>query len=591
MPNVGRPSRGCKNCRDRKVKCDQKRPSCSQCLRAQKECHGYRDPLSMMFKNESVHVARKAERRYEELAKAKGGGDGKSRGSDMLMLTPVLHEGNTDVFSFGKEWGSARHSSTDMDSWSPYRYPTPKSMRRELVPPMEQQALGFFIANYVAQPGLIPRGQFEWVTELLCRDDVDDAFRESVNAVSLAGYANTCKSPAIMQKAQAAYVSALRSTNASLRDPTLAVKDSVLVSVIMLGMYENMIFHDKRSIEAWAKHVHGACTLINLRGPMQFKSSIARRIFHQFYGVALLVALETGTTVPEGLKGLYEHLRPKSDYEIHGRQWTTRIVEVMHDAINLNQDKRADPKTMLARALQIDRELDEVKALMPSIWHYETVHLNTPSPYHYGAFYSVYIDPWIAQMWNNLRSCRMYLYKAVRENLKKGCEAYDPPLFSEAEALPQKLGAEQVMHATVAGIIASVPQITGMLPFPRASEYRSFTASQPPTAAPRARISARPALQPPGTFLDPAKSPGMMHLIWPLYAAGQSDLATYEMREWCIATLQFIARRIGTRQAVVLAEELKETQRVGRRSGNVTDTLESMDFFFDRVSAGVEGGG
>ncbi|KAH9860811.1 hypothetical protein J1614_012144 [Plenodomus biglobosus] len=578
MPNVGRPSKGCKNCRDRKVKCDQKRPSCSQCLRAHRECHGYRDPLSMMFKNESVIVARKAERRYEELAKAKEVETKSRETTDVLMLTQAPDEDNLGALGFGKEWDFTRDSSTEMTSWS--RYPTPVSMKRDLVPSVEQLALGFFIANYVAQPGLIPRGQFEWVTELLCRDDVDDAFRESVNAVSLAGYANTCKSKAIMQKAQAAYVSALRSTNTSLRDPELAVKDSVLVSVIMLGMYENMIFRDKRSIEVWAKHVHGACTLINLRGPSQFKSSIARRIFHQFYGVALLVALETGTTVHEGLKDLYEDLRPNSDYEVHGRQWTTRIVEVMHDSINLNQDKQADPKSMLARALQIDRELDEVKALMPSIWHYETVHLDTPSPYHYGEFYSVYIDPWIAQMWNNLRSCRMYLYKAVRENIKKGCEAYDPPLFSEAEVLPQKLGAEQVMRATVTGIISSVPQITGMLPFPRASEYRAFTSKAP--SALEVCTFPRPILQPPGTFIDPAKSPGMVHLIWPLYAAGQSDLASYEMREWCITTLQFIAQSIGTRQAVVLAEELKETQRVGRRTGSITDTLERMDFFFDR---------
>lgn len=513
-----------------------------------------------MFKNESVVVIRKAKSRYEKLARQQ---ELMAKGKEAVVI-----DGNgTSTLGSGYE---RRPCSPPLNS-----------ICRELVPSIEQEAQGFFIANYVAQPGLIPRGQFEWVTELLCQDDVDEAFRESVSAVSLAGFANARKSPAIMRKAQAAYVSALQSTNCSLQDPAMAVKDSVLVSVIMLGMYENMIFQDKRSIDTWAQHVHGACTLINLRGPEQFRSSIGRRIFHQFYGVALLVALETGTTVHAGLKGLYEQLRPKSDYEIHGRQWTTRIVEVMHDAINLNQDRLADPIAMLGRALQIDRELDEVKALMPSIWHYETVHLDTPSQHHYGEFYSVYIDPWIAQMWNNLRSCRMYLYKAVRENIKKGCEEYDPPLFSEAQVLPQKLGAEQVMRTTVAGIIASVPQITGMIPFPGASEYHAF-ASKTPGAPEVSTRTSRYALKPPGTYLDPAKSPGMVHLIWPLYAAGQSDMATFEMREWCVETLRFIARSIGTRQAVVLADELRETQRVGRRVGSVTDTLEKMDFFFDR---------
>lgn len=522
----------------------------------------------MMFRNESEVVAKKAERRYEALARQKP-----AESTSTGVRTPESQ--NSDVFTFGNEWAFAGNPHTELVPWT--RYPTPESMTRELIPPIEDQARGFFISNYVAQPALIPRGQFEWVTELLNEGCNDEAFISSVNATSLAGFANATKSPAIMQKAQAAYVSALRTTNDRLRGTQTAVQDSTLIAVIMLGVYENMVFQDKRSISAWAKHVHGACALINLRGPEQFRTGIGRRIFHQFYGTALLVALETGTQVHQGLSELYNDLRPASDYDVHGRQWTTRIVEVMHDAINLNQDKMSDPITILNNALKIDRELDEVKALMPSIWHYETIYLEQNSEYHYGQFFSVYIDPWIAQMWNNLRSCRMYLYKAVRQNITKGLEQYDPPLFVEAQVRPQREGAEAVMRATVAGIIASVPQITGMIPFPKESELRSFGSQH---LNPEVKNS-RYKLHPPGTFLDLGKAPGMVHLIWPLYAAGQSDFATYEMRKWCIETLQFIALRIGTRQAIVLAEELKETQETGKRSGVITNTLESLDFFFD----------
>lgn len=522
-----------------------------------------------MFKNESEVVAKKAQKRYVQLAKQK------VSGTKSNALRMPGSEGS-DSFAISNEWTFLEPpQNTQITPWT--RYPTPESMSRELVPSIENQAQGFFIANYVAQPGLVPRGQFEWVTELLSQPHVDEGFRASVNAVSLAGLANATKNPAIMQKAQVAYGTALRITNGALMIKEKAIQDSILISVIMLGLYENMVFRDKRSIEAWAKHTNGASALINMRGPQQFKSSIGRRIFHQFYGIALLVALETGTTVHAGLHNLYEDLRPKSDYEVHGRQWTTRIVDVMHDAINLNQDKTSDPATMLSTAFRIDRELDEVKALMPSIWHYETVRIEEHSEYHYENFYSVYVDPWIAQMWNHLRSCRMYLYKAARENIKKGCEEYDPPLFSEAEVQPQKEGAEQVMRATVAGIIASVPQITGMIPFPTRLEPRDFTSRN---ANPEVK-NTRYKLHPPGTYLNPAKSPGMVHLIWPLYAAGQSDFATYEMRKWCIETLQFIALRIGTRQAVVLADELIETQRAGKRSGPITSTLDSLDFFFD----------
>lgn len=522
----------------------------------------------MMFRNESDVVAKKAEKRYEELAKQK-----EPTASNRKEQQGLGYDGS-DWVAFTNDPSYPPRSSTHMVPWT--RYPTPESMTLEIVPSIEEQAQGFFFANYVAQPSIVPRGQFEWVTELLARPDTEDILRRSVNATSLAGLANATKSPAIMQKAQAAYVDALRVTNSALRVKETAVKDSTLIAVIMLGMYENMVSQGKQSIHAWAKHVAGACALLNLRGKDQFKSELARRIFHQFYGVVLLVALETGTLVHEGMRDLYEALTPSSSYEVHGRQFTTKVVNVMYDAINLNQDKHSDPVTMVNTALKIDRELDIIKALMPSIWHYETITLGQPSEYHFGDTYHVYVDPWIAQMWNNLRSCRMYLYKILRDNVARGCEAYNPPLFSVDEIKPQKESAEQVMRATAAGVIASVPQITGMIPFPSPQSPKP----RDPTSSGPMRQEPRYTLHPPGTFLDPAKSTGMVHLIWPLYAAGQSDLSSPEMRQWCIEMLHTIALRIGTRQAVVLAEDLKDIQR----SGSTSNVSKSSDCFFNRIT-------
>lgn len=520
----------------------------------------------MMFKNESEIVAEKAQKRYEALAKQKA----QIRRQEAQDLD-LDDDGSPNC----KDWSFVNESNMAITRW--LRRPTPDVLSTELMPSIEEQGIGFFISNFVARPGFIPRGQFEWIPELLERPQVPDLLRHSVNAVSLAGLGNARKSPEISQKARAEYASALRLTTSALQDKTVALRDDTLVSVIMLGMFENMVFSDRQSIDTWAKHTAGASALIVERGPEQFKGSIARRVFHQFYGVALLVALERGEMVHKGLHDLYDDLRPNSDYDRHGRMWTTRIVDVMHDAINLNQDKTSDPVTMLTRAMKIDRELDAVKSLMPSVWHYETLQLATPSDHHFGNVFSVYIDPWIAQMWNNLRSCRMYLYKAVRENIKKGLE-HNPPCFIPSLVEPQKLAAEQVMRTTVAGVIASVPQITGMIPFPKQADLVAGT-----SLASSVMQQAQHRLHPPGTFLDPAQSPGMMHLIWPIYAVGQSDLATPKMRDWAIDMLQFLALRLGTRQAVVLAEELKETQRLGRRTGTITSELDSVDFFFDRM--------
>jgi hypothetical protein len=504
----------------------------------------------MMFKNESDVVAKKAEKRYEVLAKQKGSPSSRKEESALDFYSLQTQNSRQD-------WLSA----SDETQIVPYtRYPTPESMVRDIVPSIEDQALGFFIGNYVAQPGIVPRGQFEWVLELLAQPPVEEILAQSVNAASLASLANATKSPSILQKARAAYGSTLRLTNNALRVKETAVKDSTLISVIMLGMFENFVFQDRDSMLSWAKHVDGACALLNIRGKDQFQSDLGRRLFHQFYGVVLLIALQTGRAVHQGMHELYQAMTPQSDYSVHGRAWTTRLIDVMHAGIHLNQDKVTDPKTMVESAWNIDREMEEIKALMTSIWKYEIVHLEQPSEHLYGDIYHIYLDPWIAQMWNNVNSCRLCLYKIIRENLAKGWTQFNPPLFSRIEYESMKAVAEGKQRSISIAIVASVPQVLGMIPFPDPTTVK-HRAANPNTDVPIPTYK----LQPPGTFNDAATN--VVHLIWPLYAAAQLDLVTSEMRQWAVETLQYIALRIGTRQAVVLAEELKEIQRTGRFCG------------------------
>jgi hypothetical protein len=542
------------------IQCDQKRPSCSQCIRAGLACHGYRDELSMMFKNESDMVAKKAEKRYGELAKRKASSTSISS-KEKESQTPGSDASTSSLFCWNEMPYGASRGSTDIVL---AKYPTPPaSMVSEIMPSIEDEAQGFFIANYVAQPALVPRGQFEWVPQLLAQPYVEDVLSSTVNAVALAGFGNAVKSPAIMRKAQTAYTLALNMTNSALRVKETAIKDSTLVSVILLGTYENIMYTDRQSVDAWSKHVNGACALFNLRGREQFTTQIGRNIFQQFYGISLLSALQMGTRVHAGMHELYLALQPSSNYDVHGRAWRTRIVDVMHDAINLNTDTTSDPVYMVNAAMAIDHELDTIKTLMPPIFHYQNHFLETGSEHLYGKVYSVYIDPWITQMWNNLRSCRLYLYKIIRANIHKGRENYNPPLFSLEHFLPRKEAAERTLRTTAIAIIASVPQITGMIPFSSSQADKEEVAY---------------TLHAPGTFLDPAKSPGMMHLIWPLYASCMFDLVPYEMRQWVIQILHFIARRIGSRQAVVLAEELKVIQSSAVRDGEGVEDTSQLDF-------------
>ena len=43
MVNPGHPSRGCANCRSRRIKCDESRPRCRKCVTSRRTCLGYRN--------------------------------------------------------------------------------------------------------------------------------------------------------------------------------------------------------------------------------------------------------------------------------------------------------------------------------------------------------------------------------------------------------------------------------------------------------------------------------------------------------------------------------------------------------------------
>ena len=43
MVNPGHPSRGCANCRLRRIKCDESRPRCRKCVTSRRTCLGYRN--------------------------------------------------------------------------------------------------------------------------------------------------------------------------------------------------------------------------------------------------------------------------------------------------------------------------------------------------------------------------------------------------------------------------------------------------------------------------------------------------------------------------------------------------------------------
>ncbi|CAK39141.1 uncharacterized protein An05g01040 [Aspergillus niger] len=59
----GKPGLGCALCRTRRLICDRRRPSCTQCLRINQECSGYRDPNVLRICDQTDEITVKVEGR------------------------------------------------------------------------------------------------------------------------------------------------------------------------------------------------------------------------------------------------------------------------------------------------------------------------------------------------------------------------------------------------------------------------------------------------------------------------------------------------------------------------------------------------
>jgi hypothetical protein len=490
-----------------------------------------------MFKNESDVVVMKAQKRYELL----------SQKSQASIVTRQINKWESVSESDSDSSGSSTDSKGTRTP--PWNASPSGSITLPLTPPIEDQALGFFFANYKMKPSTVLRGKFEFVEEMLNRNDTEPFLQRSVYAASLATLANSTKSPFVMKRARQEYGAALAMTNKALSSRESAFKDSTLVCVMMLGLFEDTMYEGQEKIPLFMNHVAGACTLLSLRGSDIFKTDIGRRVFTQLHRTMLLSSFHVKYPMSTAMLKMREVAISSGVYKFVAPEWATKMHRWLNETIRLRHDELSSPAKMAACALRLIHEFREVRALMPEIFRYEIVYLEPPTEYVFGNSYHIYLDPYILQFWNIFRSLQLGLHQVLRDQLQKGL-AQSCPIFPMEETRRQLEISENVTQEISADICASTPQITGQIVFPSSPLWQSVDIQQ-----------SQYKLHPLGTFLGAAGPTGMYYLIYPLWASGQNDTVSPGLTQFAVDRLYFIAHTIGSRQAFVFAEDLRQKLR------------------------------
>lgn len=487
------------------LQCDRATPSCGQCIRAHRDCPGYRNEVDLMFRNESESVIGKAKAREISKAKAKSlsqspviaGPSGWKNGP------PSLDDELTNLAQAQK--GSRFSDETLVPKFS-------------MFPTIEERALGLFNTNSSTW-----LRNFDVTHELCTQTSTDEHLLASMSAVGLATFSHSIHAPELMVRARREYVSALRLTNAALRSPIEAKKDSTLFSVMILSIFETVTGNNDRSLAAWAEHVNGAAALVKLRGKDQFKTKAGIRMFLQVTSNLMLSCIQRTTAMPAHIIELRKEAEKYMDIGYPAYRHSGIIIDFTVFRAAVRDCKIVGPRAVVAAALEIDRRFIESFADLPEEWHYKVVYTDENPELVWNGNYHVYNEIYMAHIWNGMRVCRIMLHETIRDQLLAASTAMTP-IFTEDEIAAQYDSSMNAMLQMREDILASVPHHAPL----------SF--------------SGKPA-----SLLEGSRA---YFVLWPLYLAGAMDVTTEQIRNWVIARLRSIGESVGIKQAFVVAEYL-----------------------------------
>lgn len=205
----GVPSKACHECRVRRTRCNEARPTCGQCKRTGRLC-GYRDPVSILFRNENEKLCRKS--------------------------TISLINANESP-SFPTYLSTATIINTiSEENWQlPLQLICPGM-------PEEEQAVCHVFHHYVFtnNPQVASKGYLDFLPDLMCTPSParHSYLSDAVIALGLAGIAKLDRSGCTTRRAKLRYNKAVSQIGQLLGDTKEATKDELLVAVMILGLFE-----------------------------------------------------------------------------------------------------------------------------------------------------------------------------------------------------------------------------------------------------------------------------------------------------------------------------------------------------------------
>ncbi|TEY71152.1 hypothetical protein BOTCAL_0100g00150 [Botryotinia calthae] len=331
--------------------CDQKLPACTQCIRVNKICPGYRDQLELCFRDENERTLRKANSTNNpSIVRAKiSPQDGKVRIPSLVKRIPT------------KASGSITESEFENPTIS--NLPITKNLC-----PLDDKGVAFFLTYYMTVQLEHSHNWVDLMPTMSAELFVQSRMLEAVSSVGLAGLSNATSNPNLMVIAINKHSDTVNSVIRELGDIMNANIEETLKKVVMLIIFEvSVAIHEPRN-----NSDNGALSLLKTPAFRNYEENKpTTKLQLQFCFAAHIKYFEMDDPPSTQLIEFFELILKNKRTE---DATASAVIEIIIRFINLHASIRATAFTDLVKVVSavafLDGELERWEANLPLHWNY-----------------------------------------------------------------------------------------------------------------------------------------------------------------------------------------------------------------------------
>ncbi|TGO48174.1 hypothetical protein BOTNAR_0489g00060 [Botryotinia narcissicola] len=419
--------------------------------------------------------------------------------------------------------------------------PPPIVLPKEISNTINDRAIDFFLSTHIFRDSGPVKGYYEYLFFHRNDPNINHTLYTTITAVSLAAYAYAFKYPFLLKKATQSFGYALHLVNTALSSIEEATKDYTIISVVLFNTFGVLTCQNLDALMDCDRHISGATSMIKLRGFRQMETRHGLQLFLQMNSILLQSCIWHSLRVPDDLIELQKHAASFLDVDDPVWKLNGLVVELTTFRADIKDGILHETSSIIRAAIDLDTKFSSLASEMSrsSQWHYNSIPIASTSGSIFGTYYHVYSDLCATQIWNHLRTCRIFIYEEIGRQYKERQFIY--PIASMDYCL-----WFTTLQQMIDGICASLPQYYG--DDPKVHTPSGFSGS------PDQNFITSPL----STSVVPHIA-GTYFLLWPLLNSGRMTTSNIQ-RDWIVGRCRALGDKTGIQQMFTLADVLEKRE-------------------------------